>query len=403
MSSKKIVCIAGKNQIAIDGVRSILNAGIQKSQIYCICNKTDTGLDGWQPSFKRFCTLNNLKIVQLEDVFEIENLVFISLEFDEIISTRKFKSKELFNVHFSALPKYKGMFTSILPILHGEENSGVTLHNINDGIDTGDVIDQIIFPIAENLTGVNLYFEYLKFGKELLEKNIQNIFQKNIKSAPQNIAKSSYFSKSYIDFNNLEIDFRQTAFQVTNYINAFSFRPYQLLSLNGVNVVKSIVIKNQSNIKPGTIIFENPLYFEVATIDYNIRVLKDILDEILNKAKLNDKNAIEEYYKLGFDLSDRNEKGWNSLIVASFFESTDVIDFLLKNNKVDINCFNYNGTTPLMYAMTTSSKNSNIKVMKKLLDLGANPFQEDFSGKNVFEYAEEYGNREVINFLRKYQ
>jgi methionyl-tRNA formyltransferase len=403
MSSNKIVCIAGKNQIAIDGVRSILNAGTQKSQIYCICNKTDTGVDGWQPSFKRFCRLNNLKIVQLEDVYEIESLVFISLEFDQIVSTRKFKSKELFNIHFSELPKYKGMFTSILPILHGEENSGVTLHYINDGIDTGDVIDQISFSLSEYMTGVNLYFEYLKFGKELLEKNIQNILQKNIISAPQNIAKSSYFSKSYIDFNNLEINFRQTAFQVKNYINAFSFRPYQLLNLNSVKVVKCVITKNQSNLKPGTIIFENQLYFEVTTIDYNVRVLKDILEEILIKAELNDKNAIEEYYKLGFDLSDRNEKGWNSLIVASFFESIDVIDFLLENNKVDIHCFNYNGTTPLMYAMTTSSKNSDIKIIKRLLDLGANPLQEDFSGKNVFEYAEEYGNREVINFLRKYQ
>jgi methionyl-tRNA formyltransferase len=402
MSSNNIVCIAGKNQIAIDGVRSILKAGIQKSQIYCICNKTDTGIDSWQPSFKRFCTLNNLKIVQLEDVYEIESLVFISLEFDQIVSTQKFKSKELFNIHFSALPKYKGMFTSILPILHGEENSGVTLHYINDGIDTGDVIDQITFSLPEYMTGVNLYFEYLKFGKELFEKNIRDIFEKNIKSAPQNISKSSYFSKSYIDFTNLEINLRQTAFQVANFINAFSFRPYQLLSLNGVQIVKSVVTENQSNLKPGTIIIENPLYFDVATIDYNIRVFKDILDDILNKAKLNDKNAIEEFYKLGFDLSDRNEKGWNSLIVASFFESIDVIDFLLENNKVDINCFNYNGTTPLMYAMTTSSKNSNVKVMKRLLDHGANPFQEDFSGKNVFEYAEEYGNREVINFLRKY-
>lgn len=403
MSSKVIVCIAGKNQIAIDGVRSVLNAGILKSEIYSICNKTDTGKDCWQPSFKRYCRLNNIKIVELEDVYEIESLVFISLEFDQIVSTLKFKSKKLFNIHFSALPKYKGMFTSILPILHGEENSGVTLHYINDGIDTGDVIDQILFSLPEYITGVNLYFKYLKFGKELLEKNIQNIIRTKIKSVPQNISKSSYFSKSFIDFNNLEINFRQSAFQVTNYINAFSFRPYQLLSLNGSQVVKCVCTNNQSYLKPGTIIFENPLYFEVSTIDFNIRVLKDNLDEILNKAKLNDKKAIEEFYNLGFDLNDRNEKGWNSLIVASFYESIDVIEFLLENNKVDINCFNYNGTTPLMYAMTTSIKNSNLKIMKRLIDLGANPYQEDFSGKNVFEYAEEYGNREIINFLITYQ
>ncbi len=55
----------------------------------------------------------------LEDIYSIENLIFLSLEFDRIVNPNKFKSNKLFNIH---LPKYKGMFTSIIPILNDRCN-----------------------------------------------------------------------------------------------------------------------------------------------------------------------------------------------------------------------------------------------------------------------------------------
>ena len=58
----------------------------------------------------------------------------------EIIKTKNFKSNKLFNLHFSLLPSYKGMHTSAFPILNGEKYSGVTIHKIDNGIDTGDII-----------------------------------------------------------------------------------------------------------------------------------------------------------------------------------------------------------------------------------------------------------------------
>ena len=39
------------------------------------------------------------------------------------------------------------MFTSALPLINGEKETGVTLHKIDAGIDTGDIIDQIKFQI----------------------------------------------------------------------------------------------------------------------------------------------------------------------------------------------------------------------------------------------------------------
>ena len=67
-----------------------------------------------------------------------------------ILNIDKFFSKELFNFHFSLLPKYRGCHTNFFQIYNGEKISGVTLHKIDNGIDTGPIIDQLKFSINKN-------------------------------------------------------------------------------------------------------------------------------------------------------------------------------------------------------------------------------------------------------------
>ena len=54
------------------------------------------------------------------------------------------------------------MYTSCLPILNGETITGVTLHKIDSGIDTGYIIKQKVFKININDTARDLYLKYLK-------------------------------------------------------------------------------------------------------------------------------------------------------------------------------------------------------------------------------------------------
>ena len=69
------------------------------------------------------------------------------IEFDQIIKPTEFRSNRLFNIHFSYLPEFKGMYTSAIPILQGSTHTGVTLHGIDQGIDTGPIIAQEKFEI----------------------------------------------------------------------------------------------------------------------------------------------------------------------------------------------------------------------------------------------------------------
>ena len=136
----KTICIAGKNKCAIDCLTYLLKK-YPDFKILALPNKSDDGNDTWQKSFKKFAQKNKVPITNLKSLYNKENLYFFSLEFEEILNTKLFKSKNLFNFHFSLLPKYRGCHTNYYQILNGEKNSGVTLHKIDRGIDTGMIID----------------------------------------------------------------------------------------------------------------------------------------------------------------------------------------------------------------------------------------------------------------------
>jgi methionyl-tRNA formyltransferase len=85
------------------------------------------------------------------------------------------------------------MYTSAWPILNGEDETGVTLHEIDEGIDTGNIIDQISFPITEDDTARDLYFKYLKYGSMLIRIDVEMIIVIT--------SKVRYFFRSYINFS----------------------------------------------------------------------------------------------------------------------------------------------------------------------------------------------------------
>jgi methionyl-tRNA formyltransferase len=223
------ICVAGKNEIAVYALEYLIdNFNFPLEDIFVCCNKTDTGVEVWQPSLKKKAQTFGIKQIGIDYLYNITNLLFISLEYDRIIDPQKFKSNRLFNIHFSLLPKYKGMYTSFFPLFYGEKVSGVTLHKIDDGIDTGDIVDQIQFDIDINDTCQNLYYKYMNYGLIIFKKNIEKLLKNNFTLALQKEINSSYFSKNSINFNAIKIDLNKTSFEIHNQIRAFIFPAYQL-------------------------------------------------------------------------------------------------------------------------------------------------------------------------------
>jgi len=271
----KIICIAGKNEIALSSAQ-YFRENFPEKKLICAVNKNDDSQDGWQPSFRKYCQKNNLEIWNLTELAMLDNLIFISLEYDQIIPVEKFKSNELFNIHFSKLPKYKGMHTSCLPLLHGEETSGVTLHKIDFGIDTGDIIDQTVFTLLDLSDARSLYFRYLKFGTKLFRKNISSLLSGRYNLTQQEKIGSSYFSKKSVDFSKTVIDLNKTACEIYNQIRAFCFKEFQLPLCFGQAIVNSVILDTKSEISPGTILSRDKSSIVISTIDYDLKLFLSV-------------------------------------------------------------------------------------------------------------------------------
>lgn len=272
-----IVCIAGKNDIAINCTDWIISEGYTSKENIRVCfNKTDLGDDTFQKSFKKYANKMGLLESNLEDLYDIENLTFISLEFDRIIKPENFNSNDLFNIHFSLLPKYRGMYTSAWPILNGDTHTGVTLHKIDAGIDTGNIIDQLEFPISENDTARDLYFDYIKLGEVLFKNNYKNIMSRAFIEQVQSIG--TYYSKSSIDYKNLTINLNKTAKEIRNQIRAFNFEEYQIPIIKNKPVYFSEILNKKSTKQVGEIVISNEVFIDIATKDYDLRLFFNKID-----------------------------------------------------------------------------------------------------------------------------
>ncbi len=391
-----IVCIAGKNNIAVDCLYYILSF-IEKEDICVVLNKSDTMKNTWQKSLGFFALKENIEITTLQEVQEIKDIIFLSLEFDQLLKPAKFNTNRLFNIHFSLLPEYKGMYTSLLPILDGKEYSGVTLHKIDSGIDTGDIIAQTQIDITALNCG-EVYNKYLKYGTILVCKNLHQIVNGNYKLSPQSAISSTYFSKRSIDFKQREINPFQTAYQIQQFVKAFNFRVYQLAEFLGDAIFSTEITDQKSSLKPGTILVNDLEKIVLATIDYNIVLFKDYYNKLLEYCKTNNIKEAGLIIDYVHSIEELSKEGWNPLIVAAYNGATDVVKLLLEKG-ANPSSQNLNGTTVLMYAKNSYLETGDLQIITLLLKAGAHTKIQDIHNRDIFSYITD---DKLIDFLRNY-
>lgn len=381
------ICIAGKGNIAVDVLLFCLEK-YEKYRIYCILNKNEEGENSWQKSLKWFALKYEVPIISLEQAYKIENMIFLSTEFDTIVKPELFNTQDLYNIHFSLLPKYKGCGTSVLPILFAETETGVTLHKINRGIDTGAIIDQMIISIDEDDTSLDLYKKLMLQGTALVKKNLGKLLSSDVHAITQTSYQSTYFGINYLDYHNICINERQTAFQIRNQIRAFCFRPYQIIMWRDTHYFSATICDEVSEDKPGTVIEDNDIFTKIATIDYNILMFKDVLKEVLDAITGHDLPRLIHFTESPQIINEQDSHGWSPLIVAVTNNNLDAVRYLISKGANTSVCGN-NGTTLLMYAKDTFTKSGDASVFEFLMDLGLDIFACDYLGFSLLDYCEK--------------
>ncbi|HMB31270.1 MAG TPA: methionyl-tRNA formyltransferase [Desulfohalobiaceae bacterium] len=164
------------------------------------------------------------------------------------------------NVHASLLPKYRGAAPIQRALQAGEKVTGITIMQMDEGMDTGDILLQRSLAIGIDDTAASLHDQLAEMGGNLLVSSLQNIFEGTYICIPQDEKLASYAPK--LKKKEGRIDWNQPAIQVHNHIRAMhpwpgAFFDWQRTSdshpLRLQIYPGQIGLENKREVSPGTI------------------------------------------------------------------------------------------------------------------------------------------------------
>ncbi len=159
--------------------------------------------------------------------------IIIVVAFGQILSTEILEMPKYgcVNVHASLLPKYRGAAPIQWAVINGEKISGVTTMRMNEGIDTGDIIEQAELALAPDETGGSLFDRLAEVGAELCVHTLTEIEAGRAVYTKQEEAEATHVGMIKKQFG--KIDWTKSAEEIERLIRGLNPWPSAYTSLNG--------------------------------------------------------------------------------------------------------------------------------------------------------------------------
>jgi len=170
-----------------------------------------------------------------------------------------------FNMHGSLLPKYRGRVPINWAVLHGERETGVTLHHMVKRADAGDIVDQERVPIGPDDTARDVFAKAVGAARIVLERNLASLTGGTAPRRKQDEAHASYFGGRKPEDGR--IDWTKDAQTIYNLVRAVA-HPYPgaFTEIDGKRLFlwwARPVAGIQG--KPGEVVSANPLVIAAGT------------------------------------------------------------------------------------------------------------------------------------------
>ena len=138
------------------------------------------------------------------------------------------------NVHASLLPKYRGAAPIQWAVLNGDTETGVAVQQMNEGIDTGDLLLVKKTKIDINETSAELFERLSLLGADALDKTINMLENDSVKRTPQPDGDFGY--AKMISREMSPIDWSKSAFEIHNQVRGLQTWPCADTVINGKKV-----------------------------------------------------------------------------------------------------------------------------------------------------------------------
>lgn len=179
------------------------------------------------------------------------------------------------NVHSSLLPKYRGAAPINWAILNGEDETGVTIMYMAEGMDTGDILAQAKTPIDINENAAQLFARLADMGAKLLVNTVAELEEGRIKPIPQDGAIATH--APMLSKEQSPLDWTRTARQLHDQVRGLYPWPAATAVLDGVRckILRTALADETTGSAPGAVLQADKKGLRVACGDG--RVL-DILE-----------------------------------------------------------------------------------------------------------------------------
>ncbi len=166
------------------------------------------------------------------------------------------------NIHPSLLPRWRGAAPIQRPIMEGDAETGITIIQMDKGLDSGDMIYQEKFTLDGTETYKTLAQKLSEMGAEILVKTLKNLRDRNIVPVKQDNNLMTYAKK--IEKSECEIDWTKSAEEIERKIRGLNGSLEAHFMHNGekIKIFAAEIVDKNSNTKPAGTILDDRLLFQ---------------------------------------------------------------------------------------------------------------------------------------------
>lgn len=307
------IVFMGTPEFAVASLNALVKAGYNIVGVITAPDKpAGRGMKMNESAVKQYalqCNLNILQPEKLKNAEFLEQLKALNADLQVVVAFRMLPEVVwnmprlgTINLHGSLLPQYRGAAPINWAVINGEKETGVTTFKLQHEIDTGNILLQESFSIAENETAGEVHDTMKEIGAKLLVKTVNGLANGSLTETPQNspltIDHSLLKHAPKIFTETCKIDFTKTAEEVHNLIRGLSPFPGAFTYLNDklfkiYKSEKDFSLNGQTEtVRPGEPITDGKTYLKFACSDGYVNVLEVQLE---GKKKIGIKDFLKGY------------------------------------------------------------------------------------------------------------
>lgn len=190
------------HDVGVHCLNALLDGGIEVDLV--VTHQDDPKENVWFGSVAKLCEAKKIPCITpqadqlIELIPQIEQLApdyVFSFYYRHMIPAKLLACAKIaaLNMHGSLLPKYRGRAPVNWAILHGETQTGATLHLMEAKPDAGDIVAQLAVPIGPDETATEVFSKVSQAAVDVLTQVLPRLTQGNVPKTPNLLSQGSYF------------------------------------------------------------------------------------------------------------------------------------------------------------------------------------------------------------------